>query len=151
MTNGRRSPQLSELRNLSHDNFMLQLSVSEDQMYVSSFAFDYCSVFEEWPALPPPFVTTFHSHMNRTRMVCTTIHRIMSNCIFFSNVYDEVVFFICTPQPLPPSWVSVYGVILPIFCRVALPNQAHWFVDLTNRKQSAINLFNLSGSETIGY
>ena len=27
-------------------------------------------------------------------------------------------------------WVAIFGVIVPIFCRVALPNQAHWFVDL---------------------
>ncbi|XP_042048002.1 uncharacterized protein LOC121794068 [Salvia splendens] len=32
-------------------------------------------------------------------------------------------------MPLSVSW-AVFGVILPIFCRLALPNQAHWFVNL---------------------
>lgn len=27
-------------------------------------------------------------------------------------------------------WVALFGVIVPIFCRVSLLNQAVWFVDL---------------------
>ncbi|XP_047938995.1 uncharacterized protein LOC125186629 [Salvia hispanica] len=49
---------------------------------------------------PPPFVLAYNPSLHRSRV------------------------------PLPPTWVSVYGVILPIFCRMCLPNQAQWFVDL---------------------
>ncbi|KAL1564397.1 hypothetical protein AAHA92_06747 [Salvia divinorum] len=31
---------------------------------------------------------------------------------------------------LPETWISLFGIIIPIVCRLALPNQAQWFVDL---------------------
>ncbi|XP_042021279.1 uncharacterized protein LOC121768782 isoform X2 [Salvia splendens] len=61
---------------------------------------EFLNAINGFPVLSPPFVATFHGPIYRLRM------------------------------PLPASWVTVYGVIVPIFCRVALSNQAHWFVDL---------------------